>query len=325
MEIKNVEKKYVKEAVSLAIMAYQEECSKCPGLIKRNFEEELEELITELFNNNHGKAAFKDDKMMGYIAFGGPWGGFHGRVKGVFSPLGGSAFSGESRERLATMLFEAAAADLVVEGIGSFAVSYFAHDKEVGESLVMNGFGIRCSDAIMKLGERSISKKSPTGITYEELSQEEKIIIRPLQRGLTLHLAGAPIFFQTDIKRAEGWFANKRIRVFVAKEKEKIIGYMALDTEAETFVTEAPDIYNICGAYVDETYRGLGIAEGLLEHLCKVSERENMRYLGVDCETLNPNARYFWGKYFKSYTYSYLRRIDERVIGYESYLKKEWK
>lgn len=325
MEIKNLDMKYVKEATSLAIMAYEEECSNCQSLIKRNFEEELEGLIAELFRNNHGKVAFKEDQMIGYIAFEGPWDGFFGRVKGAFSPLGGSAFSGEDRGKLASKLLEAATADMAQEGITSFAISYYAHDREVGEALVMNGFGIRCSDAIMKLSERSITKNVPLGITYDELGQEEKTKIRSLQKGLILHLLGAPIFFPTDIKRAEGWFANKSIRVFVAKEKEKIIGYMALDTEAETFVTEAPDIYNICGAYVDEAYRGSGIAEGLLEHMCKVAERENMKYLGVDCETLNPNARYFWGKYFNSYTYSYHRRIDERVIGYNSYLIKEWK
>ena len=32
-----------------------------------------------------------------------------------------------------------------------------------------------------------------------------------------------------------------------------------------------------------------------------------------DCETLNPTALNFWGKYFDPYTYSFARRIDERI------------
>lgn len=40
---------------------------------------------------------------------------------------------------------------------------------------------------------------------------------------------------------------------------------------------------------------------------------------GVDCETLNPTALRFWRKYFRPYTYSYIRRLDERVQGWEDY------
>lgn len=39
---------------------------------------------------------------------------------------------------------------------------------------------------------------------------------------------------------------------------------------------------------------------------------------------VNPTALRFWGKHFENYTYSYHRRIDERVIGYDSYLEREW-
>ena len=47
-----------------------------------------------------------------------------------------------------------------------------------------------------------------------------------------------------------------------------------------------------------------------------------MKYIGVDCETLNPTALRFWNKYFDSYTYSYARRIDERVVGHDEYIRK---
>jgi hypothetical protein len=40
---------------------------------------------------------------------------------------------------------------------------------------------------------------------------------------------------------------------------------------------------------------------------------EGVTYLGVDYETLNPTALNFWSKYFKPYTFSFARRIDERI------------
>ncbi len=67
---------------------------------------------------------------------------------------------------------------------------------------------------------------------------------------------------------------------------------------------------NVAVKYVEEA----------VEISVKEYEAEGKTYLGVDCETLNPTALRFWGKYFDNYTYSYIRRLDERVVGYEKYM-----
>ena len=36
--------------------------------------------------------------------------------------------------------------------------------------------------------------------------------------------------------------------------------------------------------------------------------------LGVDFESINPNAYGFWLKHFDAYTYSVVRRIDEKAV-----------
>ena len=41
--------------------------------------------------------------------------------------------------------------------------------------------------------------------------------------------------------------------------------------------------------------------------------KENYLRCGVDFESINPTANHFWLKYFKPYTYSLTRRIDERT------------
>ena len=71
---------------------------------------------------------------------------------------------------------------------------------------------------------------------------------------------------------------------------------------------------NICGMYFTEAHRGNGAADGLLEFVLQTLRKEGVPYLGVDYETINPNALRFWGKYFDSYTYSFVRRLDERLI-----------
>ena len=290
IEFQNMEMKYIAEAVQLAMAEYEQECYANVQLMKKNFRIILEEKLTYLFQQKYGKLAVKDGKLIGYLIFEGPWDGFFGLVKGVFSPLGGSAFGGDDRGKLASMLFEKVGNMLAADGICSYAISRYVHDTEVGSSFVMNGFGIRCSDAIMRLGD---------------------------------HKCTAPIFFPTDLDQYNAWFNREEVRVFVAKRDEKVIGFLSIDAEAETFVTEEPNISNICGAYVDPEYRGTGVADMLLEYLCEVCEKDGMEYLGVDCETLNPTALRFWRKYFTNYTYSYARRIDERVVGYSDYLNSK--
>ena len=76
---------------------------------------------------------------------------------------------------------------------------------------------------------------------------------------------------------------------------------------------------NISGAFVKKEYRGQKVADGLVSYIQEILRGENYEYLGVDCETLNPTALRFWTKHFKPYTYSYARRIDERVLGYSKY------
>ena len=62
-----------------------------------------------------------------------------------------------------------------------------------------------------------------------------------------------------------------------------------------------------------QRFQGFFISVGNL-----VCENEGKEYLGVDYETLNPTALRFWDKYFQNYTYSYVRRIDERLADYKN-------
>ena len=70
---------------------------------------------------------------------------------------------------------------------------------------------------------------------------------------------------------------------------------------------------------MQEAYRGQNIAAKILAYLCETYQKEGYPIIGVDCETLNPTALHFWGKYFSPYTYTYIRRFDERAKDYERY------
>lgn len=86
----------------------------------------------------------------------------------------------------------------------------------------------------------------------------------------------------------------------VALIQYKVAGFISISSEGET--------------YFDPSLRGTGIPQLLLNHVCKTVQDEGKKIIGVDYETLNPTALNFWTKYFKPYTYSFARRIDERIL-----------
>ena len=308
--------KHIDEAVKLALAELENERKHCPDLPHEDFSKHLTEILQWLIGQSFGKAAIDAGKLVGYLIFAGPWDGFFGDVKGVFSPLGGSAFSYdyENRGRLASMLFASAAEEFVKQGIFSCALSRYAHDEEITKSFVLNGFGIRCSDAVSKISSLKLQNKSEN-VVFKELPADKFASVEHLQRGLHKHLTDAPVFFPSE--NFDDWFENwikrETMRIFAAEADGRIIGFISIDDNAENFITEHDKMKNICGAYFDENYRGKGIAQNLLLFVAETLKAEGITHLGVDCETLNPTALNFWGKYFQPYTYSFARRIDERV------------
>lgn len=325
MKIVKAEEIHVEEALKLAIGEYENQCRQIKQLPEIDVTDQLRELITGLFRKNYGFVAMCEGEMAGYLAFTGPIEGFFGTCRGAYSPLGGNAFSGYDRGRVCSKLVEAGMEQILREAqVTSFALTRYADESVVDRSLVLNGFGIRCSDAVMDLEGFEVRKTSQDGVTFKELLGEKKKRVLDLRYGLVKHMSGSPIFFPTDIRQYMMHLPKEQSRIFAALKGEEAIGYLSICDEGETFISETNSMYNICGAFVKEEYRGKQVAYDLLGYVCNVCKKEGIRYLGVDCETLNPNALRFWGKHFGNYTYSYHRRIDERVIGYESYLRKEW-
>ena len=308
-------KRHIEPAVKLALEELENERKYCPDLPTEDFSKRLSGMLHWLSGKPFGKAAIEDGKLVGYLIFAGPFDGFFGNVNGVFSPLGANAFSYEhqNRGRLASMLLASIAEDFVKKGVSSCALSRYAHDEEVARSLVLCGFGIRCSDAVRNLSSLILTYRSDN-VVFNELQANEFSRIRKLRLGLVKHLEGSPIFYPTDMKRFDEWFNKENLRVFVAESDGEIIGFISTSDEAENFITEHRTMKNICGAYFDEKYRGTGLAQSLLSFIVDTFKAEGITHLGVDCETLNPTALNFWTKYFEEYTYSFARRIDERII-----------
>jgi len=271
--------------------------------------------VWHVIEHGTGVAAFDGDRLAGYLAFYGPIDRFFGHAPGAFAPLHGYAASGDQRERLIELLVQRAAERLVEQGITSLAPTVYAHDAEAMRALTMNGFGIRNMDAIRDLREPVQAGPVP-GYTLSELQPDEFVAVVPLENGLIRHLRSSPTFLALHETTTEAFLPDRAegARFFVARAGDEIVGYLKVSGEGEAFYTRLPGMLNITGAYLLPEHRGSGVYAALLTHVTDTLRDEGVVLLGVDCETLNPNARHFWERHFTPYTYSYARRIDERIL-----------
>lgn len=186
-------------------------------------------------------------------------------------------------------------------------------ENELKRSEINNEFKLS-SDIYSEKNNQYLNKGS---LKIKEIPYQEAGILLDLKNQLDKYFSSSPIFMLPHYLEAEEFSElcnRKKSRFFVAWEKERPVGYIKVDTEAETFITEDPDTLNICGAYVSPEYRNGFAAKELLSFVIHKIADEGVKFLGVDFETMNPAAFKFWSKYFESYTYSYVRRIDERIL-----------
>jgi ribosomal protein S18 acetylase RimI-like enzyme len=308
--------KYLEDAVKLAQDQYNREQKHIEALYEKDYKDVLTALLKEIFENKRGLVAVERGKVLGYLGFWGARNNHFGNVKGSFSPLFANAYGGENRDKIASLLFQHVSEEMIKEEILSYAICLYGHDTEVMAALTMNGFGIRCSDAIRNVA-KPLNIQINTEYSYEEMHYSEAGCLLSLNNSLVRHLRKSPTYFPNEELSEESFKAMcyaRQSRFFVVRDKTEIIGYLEIMKTGETFITEEPDYLHICGAYLKENYRGNNILQSLLAFVLETLKNDGIKRLGVDCETINPTALRFWGKYFDNYTYSLVRRIDERIL-----------
>lgn len=321
MEIVSFQYEHAEEARQIARNNYEEERKHNPVLPEIDILPDLK-FFAEV---GLGVAAIEDECMLGYLCAWPPIEDAFNTtgVKGTFVPIHAHGVRGDLpekvREKLYSGMYQAAAEKWVREGILSHGISLYTHDAPALTSFFTNGFGMRCIDAIRPMEKLvSLEVVLPEGVkvSYRELPREQWIRLLPMHNALRAHLGCSPAFMRfpsiTEDEMYQG--AGEDIRYFAAEVKGQDIAYIKLGKAGETFVSEVNDIMNICGAYCIPEFRGKGIFHNLLAYLITILQNEGYLYLGVDMESINPNARSFWRKYFIEYTNSVVRRIDDKAI-----------
>lgn len=267
--------------------------------------------------NGLGVAALDQQRLVGYLCCVPPFQNAFGstRATGVFSPMHANGTLPENRARIYACLYQAAGGKWARAGASSHSICLYAHDTAGQQQFFRYGFGLRCVDAIRDM--EPIEAPDCPDLRFSELSGQDRAKILPLDKLLAAHLEQSPSFLRyppiSDEARLER-IAQSEARYFAASLDDAPIAYIKLSAEGETFICETPGMTNITGACCLPEYRGKGVYQALLSYTVGALRAEGLTRLGVDFESFNPTARGFWLKYFRDYTHSVVRRIDERAL-----------
>ncbi|MEN8907837.1 MAG: GNAT family N-acetyltransferase [Clostridiales bacterium] len=299
----------------IALKEYYEEKSKVSILPEENFYESICKLVSELADHKLGVVAVEGKKILGFLTCHKPIKNYFGKTLGTFSPIHAHGTIKENRKNIYSLLYQQTSKIWVKQEIYSHAIALYKHNDEAVSSFFENGFGLRCIDAIRTV--EAIKSKDFPDINFFELRIDSIDKLVPLKNNLIKHLQETPIyiplFFKVDEEKMRKNNSEKNSRYFVAEKNDNIIAYIEIMNSGENFACTSTNMKNICSAYMYPKYRNNGIFTKLISYLMEILDKEGYKKCGVDFESLNPTAKGFWLKYFTAYTYSVVRRIDERI------------
>ncbi len=273
--------------------------------------------------NGLGVAAFEGENMVGFLCSVKPFQHAFGSTDavGVFSPMGANGAinahgAPKNRAEIYALMIQAAGEKWASAGATSQAVSLYAHDTSVQEQFFRYGYGLRCIDAIRGMEEL----EAPPCLEYDfaEVKPDELLEILPLDHLLDAHMAASPTFIlrpsdtpETFLKKA----AHFNSIYMAARHNGQMVAYIRAELDDETFICDTPGYLHIKSAFCLPEHRGKGLHKTLLSMMVHKLKTQGYTRLGVDFESINPTAYGFWLKYFKAYTHSVVRRIDEHAVG----------
>lgn len=323
MEFRKLDNKYIDECVSIAFNQYCKEQRLVAALYDKDYRKEIYKSIHAIFECGNGVMAFEEDKLVGYLAFGGIWNKTVDLelINAISCPLCGYGISeGYDRAKVASLMFQHASEMLCEKAVALYNIKVYAHDTEVITSYVLNNFGILCTDAIRST-DSPISTNSARKYSYKELSKEEvnknEEELLKLWHELVKHLRTSPTYYPGEEFTDDVYFEyihHENTRLFVAKDDENIIGMMDVSRDGNSFINKECDTMNVGDLFFKPNYRGLQAAEGLLSYVNDTLRKEGVKRIWVEHGTTNPTAQRFWSKYFGRFTYTLTRKIDRRIF-----------
>lgn len=308
MEISKAISKYMDDIVRISYRSYYDEISLFKNIPVKSFED-FKTFMLNKMQNMDGYVYLEENKCRGYLIYNA-W--EDGDDLYCSIPEWGCGSDSAIREKVISHLFQALAEGTVKEKTVNFSVSMYAHDIEIQRLFSYMEFGIQAETGIRFLKETE--KRNDIKIrriSTEEIEKKWNEIWKLLSQ-LIDHLKESPVFYPGEEFTEEvyrDFFIDAGTRVYVAENRDEMIGLIEANEENISLVFSENEAANVGEAFVLPEFRGKGIAQALLNYAEQDLLLNDYRYVWVEHGTANPNARYFWNKYFMTYKYEMVRKI----------------
>ncbi|TVR55149.1 MAG: GNAT family N-acetyltransferase [Spirochaetaceae bacterium] len=216
-------------------------------------------------------------------------------------------------------LFRTMLSDVLDDGVRIHAFGVYSSRRDIAEILDLFAYGRIVMDAAVPTAELDAALN---GTAVPERSVEVVIAhdtdaeaLAELDAELAAHIGRLPVLMPDprgdDCEEWRQRLAEKDSAAFLARTPDGPCGFIkARNPQFDvTYCVHDDSVLAVDGLYVRPEYRGTGVGTRLLSEIVREAKSRGKRLISVDCETMNPEAYWFWIKYFKPITWSVLRRF----------------
>ena len=222
-----------------------------------------------------------------------------------------------SSEKALSKLFCKLSEEIVGNGDTQFQINLYAHDTEALTLFSMMQFGYMYEEGRLKVDNHThcfSDEYTLKTLTKQEIEKHWDEIWE-LTNAIVTHLKQAPVFYQGNEFTQQvykAFFMDSDTSLHAAFSKNhKMIVIIESNLESDLFAFQNTKSVNVGEIYVVPEYRGSSLSTDLLHYAVDYEKQRGAEYLWVGHGTANPNARGFWNKFFKTYMYQLVRKIEK--------------
>ncbi|MBN2465772.1 GNAT family N-acetyltransferase, partial [candidate division WOR-3 bacterium] len=270
-------------------------------------------LLRRMVEKRPGVAAFRDGRLVGYLAAGviPEWQG----CRTAFAPFWAHAVAEEPRGRTMEDLYVAMSGSWATDGCTTHLISVPASDQQVVDALFRLGHGTAVIDAMRPL---TPLQTTVSGVTFRRAGLGDREAWRRLRGGLLEYMTVPPVFMHIPADKPEDyyerWLGDPGHAVWFACRDREPVAYMQLCRLDEEVVVTDERTAGIEGAFTQPPLRNKGIGTALLSRCLEWAKERGFERCAVDFEGENVLGRRFWLRHFEPVLYSLARHIDPRAV-----------
>ena len=221
-----------------------------------------------------------------------------------------------SSEKILSKLFCKLSDEVINNGDTRFQINLYAHDSEALKLFSMMQFGYMSERGRLEIDNphHCFSEDYTIKTLAKDEIEERWNEIWEMTNSIVYHLKQAPVFYpgyEFTEQIYKEFFMDSETSLHAAfSKKNKMIGMIESNCESDLFDFQQRSV-NVGEIYVIPEYRGSTLSKDLLQFAVDYEKQQGANYLWVVHGTANPNARGFWNKYFKTYQYELVRKIEK--------------